>query len=143
VTRSEAPWTSTDGEACVLDDLGRSDFDRLQDRARRRRWYQGADPVAYCIFDMLVDRGVDITQRPLAKRKAALGKLLKVPLPNILLVGHFDGAGEQVFNEAVLPLKLEGLVAKRLDSVYTPGIRSSDWVKVKRKGAIPAERFRR
>ena len=34
----------TDGEACVLDDMGRSDADRFQDRARRRRWYEGADP---------------------------------------------------------------------------------------------------
>ncbi|MDN4592022.1 hypothetical protein DBA29_26415 [Xenophilus aerolatus] len=43
-----------DGEICVLDDAGRSDFDRLHARARRRRWYDGADPVVYCIFDVLV-----------------------------------------------------------------------------------------
>ncbi|WP_213956724.1 MULTISPECIES: hypothetical protein [unclassified Variovorax] len=41
------------------------------------------------------------------------------------------------------PLNLEGLVAKRLDSVYQSGVRSPDWVKVKRKGAVPAERFKR
>jgi bifunctional non-homologous end joining protein LigD len=58
-------------------------------------------------------------------------------------VGHFDGAGEQVFNEAFLPLKLEGLVAKRLSSIYQPGVRSSDRVKVKRNGAVPVERFKR
>ena len=40
-------------------------------------------------------------------------------------------------------LKLEGLVAKRADSVYKPGVRTSDWVKIKRAGAIPAERFKR
>jgi bifunctional non-homologous end joining protein LigD len=34
-----------DGEICVLDDLGRSNFDRLRARASRRRWYEGADPV--------------------------------------------------------------------------------------------------
>ena len=27
-----------DGEVCVLDELDRSDFNRLQNRARRRRW---------------------------------------------------------------------------------------------------------
>ncbi|WP_260501707.1 hypothetical protein [Aquabacterium sp. J223] len=37
-----------DGEVCVLDDLGRSDFDRLQDRARRRGWKPGFDPVVFC-----------------------------------------------------------------------------------------------
>jgi bifunctional non-homologous end joining protein LigD len=35
-----------DGEVVVLDDVGRSDFERLQDRAKRRRWHQGCDPVA-------------------------------------------------------------------------------------------------
>lgn len=34
-----------DGEVCVLDDLGRSDFNRLQDRAGHRRWVEGGDPA--------------------------------------------------------------------------------------------------
>ncbi|WP_225613176.1 hypothetical protein [Variovorax sp. VRV01] len=46
-------------------------------------------------------------------------------------------------NSSRIPLKLEGLVAKRADSAYRPGVRSSDWAKVKRKGAIPPERFKR
>ncbi|NDZ11458.1 hypothetical protein C7T35_23955 [Variovorax sp. WS11] len=133
----------TDGEVCVLDELGRSDFDRLQDRARRRRWYEGADPVAYCVFDLLVDGGKDITAVPLLQRKQALADLLDPAPPNVLVVGHFDSDGHRFFHEAVLPLKLEGLVAKWATSPYTPGKRSRDWVKVKRKGAVPAERFRR
>ena len=131
-----------DGEICVLDAHGRSDFERLQERARRRRWYGGADEVTYCVFDLLLENGKDITALPLAKRKARMLKRL-AGLPSILPVNHFDaGQGRQLFQQAVLALKLEGLVAKRLDSVYRPGIRSSDWVKVKRKGAVPAERFR-
>ena len=35
----------TDGEVCVLDDIGRSDFKRLRMRATRRRWHEGVDPV--------------------------------------------------------------------------------------------------
>lgn len=133
-----------DGELVVQDEQGRSDFDRLQDRAKRRRLYPGADPVVYCIFDLLVHRGTDVSQRPLKERKAMLAKLLARPLANILYVRHFSGAdGAAVFRQAVLPLKLEGLVAKRETSVYQPGIRSADWVKVKRKGAIPRERFKR
>ena len=42
-----------DGEVCVLDGIGRSDFDRLQDRARLRRYRPGADLVAFCVFDVL------------------------------------------------------------------------------------------
>lgn len=132
-----------DGEVCVLDELGRSDFDQLQDRARRRRRYPGGPDVVYCVFDLLVHRGVDITQQPLLKRKAALAKILKKPLPSIMYMSHFETGAAQLFKEAVIPLKLEGLVAKRVDSIYQPGVRSSDWVKVKRKGAIPPERFKR
>lgn len=46
-----------DGEVCVLDDLGRSDFNRLQDRAGRRRWFHGCDPVVFCAFDLLARDG--------------------------------------------------------------------------------------
>jgi bifunctional non-homologous end joining protein LigD len=131
-----------DGEVCVLDEIGRSDFNELQDRARRRGRYPGCPDVVYCVFDLLVHRGVDITQQPLLKRKAALAKVLKKPLPSLMYMSHFE-SGAQLFKEAVIPLKLEGLVAKRVDSVYRSGARTSDWVKVKRKGAIPAERFKR
>ena len=133
-----------DGEVCVLDDQGRSDFNKLQSRARQRKWFTGAPPVVYCVFDVLVDRGRDLTRQPLTKRKAELERVLKKTLPNVLAVGHFDGAdGLTVFDKAVTPLQLEGLVAKRAMSTYQPGVRSPDWVKVKRKGAIPPERFRR
>ncbi|WP_185879087.1 hypothetical protein [Variovorax sp. MHTC-1] len=39
--------------------------------------------------------------------------------------------------------ELEGLVAKRKDSVYLPGVRTDNWVKVKRKNVIPAQRSQR
>ena len=52
--------------------------------------------------------------------------------------------GEIAPSKTVILLTLEeGLVAKRVNSTYRPDVRSSDWVKVKRKGAIPPERFRR
>ncbi|MBT2325044.1 hypothetical protein J7E62_22175 [Variovorax paradoxus] len=136
----------TDGEGCVLDEMGRSDFDRFQDRARRRRWYEGADPVVYCVFDLLVDNGTDITQLPLIERKERLAKLLKVPPSSVLYVNHFDNEAHDInsiVRDAVVPFELEGLVAKRKDSVYTPGVRTSNWVKVKRKNAIPAQRLKR
>jgi bifunctional non-homologous end joining protein LigD len=133
----------TDGEICVLDDLGRSDFDRLHDRARRRRWYEGADPVTYCAFDLLMLNGDDIMTLPLLERKMLLAQLLQPPAAAVLFVGHFDSGAEQLFKEAVVPLKLEGLVAKRASSPYVPGSRSPDWVKVKRKGAVPPGRFKR
>src|SRR5215216_3258637 len=67
----------TDGEVCVLDEFGRSNFEALQDRARHRCWYLRAKPVVYCVFDLLVDQGVDITRQPLMLRKAALNRLFR------------------------------------------------------------------
>ncbi|MEJ8824710.1 hypothetical protein WKW80_22170 [Variovorax humicola] len=132
-----------DGEICTMDDLGRSTFEVLQERARRRRWYEGAPPVVYAVFKLLVNSGVEITQQPLSVRKSALVKLVERGLPGILVVTGFAGGGEGkwLFNGAVQQPKLEGAVAKRLDGVYRPGVCSPDWLKVKRGGVVPAERF--
>lgn len=130
-----------DGEVCVLDDLGRSDFNRLQDRSRRRRWYAGCDQVTYCAFDLLFQDGRNIMSLPLVERKARLAKLLN-GINGVLVVGDLP-AEAALFTEAVEPLLLEGIVAKRRASTYQPGVRSPDWVKVKRKGAVPPERFKR
>jgi bifunctional non-homologous end joining protein LigD len=135
----------TDGEGCVLDDMGRSDFDRFRTRALRKGWYEGADPVVYCVFDLLVDKGIDITRLPLIERKKRLAELFETPPPSVLLVHYFDNAENdihRVFREEVALFELEGLVAKRLDSVYTPGTRTADWVKVSRKNTIAAQRFK-
>ncbi|MDM0117899.1 hypothetical protein QTI66_38070 [Variovorax sp. J22R133] len=131
----------TDGEVCFLDDLGRSDFDKLQDRARKRKWVEGI-PLVYCAFDLLVDDGDVIIGDPLRSRKERLATLLTPAPPSVLVVGHFEEGGQQLFEQAVHHLKLEGIVAKRPESGYLPGVRSRDWVKVKRRGATPAERFK-
>lgn len=128
-----------DGEMCVLDDIGRSDFDRLHARARKR----GPDPsqpVVYCVFDVLAVKGKDVMGKPLLERKKLLDPLRG--LPGVLVVDYIAGEGEALYQH-VLSLKLEGLVAKRLDSPYRPGVRSLDWLKIKRPGAVPAKRFNR
>lgn len=82
-----------DGEVCVLDDIGRSDFERLQTRARRRGLRPGDDTVVYCVFDLLVNRGRDLRELPVEKRKAALRKLLAGESPGLLYVQDVeDGA---------------------------------------------------
>ncbi|SPR97332.1 ATP-dependent DNA ligase [Cupriavidus taiwanensis] len=130
-----------DGEVCVLNDIGKSDFERLHARARRKGWYRGADPVAYCVFDLLVEKQKDMRPQPIERRKAALQKLLTSLPPGMLYVADVDD-GEWLYSHA-LALGLEGVVGKRAGSVYRSGERSRDWVKVKRPGAVPPERFRR
>lgn len=131
-----------DGEVCVLDDYGRSDFDRLHARAKRRGFPAGADPVVFCAFDLLVHQGLDVRALPLKTRKRRLAQLLRRQRPSVLLVDGIAERGTWLFIQA-LELKLEGIVSKRLDSEYESGVRSRAWVKVKRPGAVPAERFRR
>lgn len=127
-----------DGEVCVLDELGRSDFDRLQTRKR------GGEAVTFCAFDLLARDGRSLIGLPVEARKAQLQELLTPALESVLYVDHFDAEhGRAMFEGPVHQLKLEGLVAKRLGSPYRPGERSADWVKVKRPGAVPAERFKR
>jgi len=133
------PQAILDGEVVVQDDIDRSDFDRLIKRARRRRWYAGADPVVYCVFDLLVLRGKDMRAEPLEARKAALRKLVKGL--DVLYVDSVED-GQWLYDQ-VLQLELEGVVGKRLGSTYQAGVRSLDWIKVKRPGAVPAKRFRR
>ena len=126
----------TDGEVVSLVDIGRSD---CGGRAVGR-FVPGDGSVLYCAFDVLVLDGTPVMDRPLIERKANLGPLLGGS-EGILPVGHFQGDGRTLFDQAVIPLKLEELVAKRADSVYRPGIRSPDWVKVKRNGAVLPKRF--
>lgn len=58
-------------------------------------------------------------------------------------VDHFDWQHGRDLYQQAKKLNLEGLVAKRLGSIYQPGERTADWQKVKVPGAVPAERFKR
>lgn len=134
-----------DGEGVVFDeDTGRSDFDRLQDRALRRRAPRpGDDAVVFMVFDALMINGVAMTDKPFEVRKAALRDLIADNLAAVQYVEHYAAQhGRDLYRQAI-KLKLEGLVAKRAASLYHPGERSADWKKVKVPGAVPPERFKR
>lgn len=139
--------TVVDGEMCILDELGRTDFNALHDRARRRRFRDGDLPVTYCVFDLLVQDGYSVMERPLVERKAELATILDPPPPNVLYARHIDSGTDAapvswLFAHA-LGLKLEGVVAKLAQSPYEPGVRTTAWFKLKRPGAVPPERFHR
>jgi bifunctional non-homologous end joining protein LigD len=138
--------TIVDGEIAVLDDVGRTDFETLQSRARRRRWRAGDVAVTYCVFDLLVVDGASIMGERLVERKVRLAQLLSAELPYILFARHVDSSMVEqpvswLYAQAVA-LELEGVVGKRADSVYVPGDRTKNWFKLKRPGAVPPERFK-
>ena len=111
-----------DGEIVALDSHGRPSFQALQHRA------SSSLAIAYYVFDVLAIDGRDLTPVPLDSRRVELRKL-KLPSP-LLLSDALPGTADEIVR-AVQALKLEGVMAKRRESVYRPGQRSHDWVKVR------------
>lgn len=114
-----------DGEAVALDEDGRPNFQLLQSTLQEQR---GAN-LAFFAFDLLVDRGEDITRLPNIERKDRLKTLLGGVRPPILFGDHVIGQGEDLFRE-ICKQGGEGLIAKRADAPYRAE-RSKNWLKVK------------
>ena len=113
-----------DGEIIAMKDNGQPDFQLLQ--------YAAKDPdtaIAYQAFDLLEFDGKDITDLSLIERK----KLLRDSLPksdHIRYCDHVVAKGKEFFNE-VQAKHLEGVIAKRMDGIYSAGLRSRSWLKIK------------
>jgi bifunctional non-homologous end joining protein LigD len=132
-----------DGEICVLNEhgiAGANEFNQLFRRQARRGYKTGDPQVVLCAFDALIVNGRSVMNQSLLERKRHLRRLLE-HVPHTLVVPEFVGEGEALYRAAV-KLELEGIVAKRLAAPYQPGVRSPDWLKIKRPGAVPAERFK-
>jgi bifunctional non-homologous end joining protein LigD len=114
-----------DGEVVVLDDRGVASFQRLQQLGQSRRG------LAYFAFDLLALDHEPLYALPLRERKARLEALIaEAASPRLRYSTHFDAAGPVVFQHACA-LGAEGIVSKRLDAPYRPGIRAADWQKIK------------
>jgi len=111
-----------DGEIVALDARGRPSFQALQHRA------SGETAIAFYTFDILSVNGRDLTGLPLDARRVEL-RHLKLASP-LLLSDALPGTAEEIIR-AIRRLKLEGIVAKRRESIYRPGKRSDDWIKVR------------
>jgi len=116
-----------DGEVVVEDKKGRSHFQLLQNLGQSN----GSGILKYYVFDLLSLDGNDITGLALTKRKELLKLLLKnYKLKNIFYSEHVMAKGNQLYKQAIKQ-RLEGIMAKNAESVYHPGKRSGDWLKVK------------
>jgi bifunctional non-homologous end joining protein LigD len=124
-----------DGEIVAFDGAGRPSFEALQQRMHvgsraRARKLAGATPVTYVIFDLLWLDGHSLMREPYAARHERLAALA-LNGANWQTPEHVVGEGMALL-EAAAEQQLEGVVAKRLNSLYQPGARTQDWVKVKR-----------
>ena len=124
-----------DGEVVVLDGTGRPDFGLLQHRINltrpgdieraARTW-----PARVMLFDILHLDGRSLVRRPYAERRAILEDLVPPAAGSRLDVPPVVD-GLDVALEVAKKHRLEGVVAKRLDSVYQPGRRGLTWLKLK------------
>ena len=125
VSKLKLRSTIVDGEVVAVDHDGVPRFQLLQ-----RFQKQPTAPTVYYIFDLLWSDGVDVTEKPILQRRALLREIISKEVPGIQIGTYIEEHGKALF--AMTKEKgMEGIVAKRKDSVYRPGRRTSDWLKIK------------
>ncbi|MBA2612071.1 MAG: DNA ligase D [Bacteroidetes bacterium] len=113
-----------DGEVVVLNENGDPGFQLLQHYES-----ESVYPIQYYVFDVLAINGTQTTDIPLIERKQLLKKLLKKN-EVVKYSDHIEEFGEEFF-EIAKKRNLEGIMAKKADSLYYPGVRTKDWLKIK------------
>jgi DNA ligase D-like protein (predicted 3'-phosphoesterase) len=127
-----APGTVLDGEIVAMSG-GRPDMQALLSRLQKGSGKippSGASvPVTYIVFDILEKDKKPLTDLPLLKRREIL-KTAVTEGPHVILSVPVEGKGVDYYRAAIAK-GLEGIMAKRKDSPYEPGLRSGSWLKVK------------
>jgi bifunctional non-homologous end joining protein LigD len=113
-----------DGEIVVMDEQGNPSFQKLQHYEENKHL-----PLLYYVFDLLELNGKQLYDQPLIERKKLLQELLP-PSDVIKYSDHVEETGEEFF-EVIQDKNLEGIMAKKADSHYYPGKRTSEWLKIK------------
>ena len=117
--------TMIDGEIVALDGEGRPSFSLLQNSRGRDH------TIVFYVFDLVCLAGEDLKGLPLAARRQILqAKLLPQLVEPIRLSEIFDVPADQLIR-VIRNGGLEGIIAKRRDSLYEPGRRSGAWRKMR------------
>lgn len=115
-----------DGEIVIEDNVGRSNFQLLQQYQKTKKGI-----VKYYVFDILNLDGNDVTTFSLIKRKELLQLLLsKFPSEHIIFSPHIAEKGID-FYELAIKKNWEGIMAKDANSMYRIGKRTDEWQKIK------------
>ena len=117
--------TVIDGELVAFDENGRPSFNAMQNA--------GADgtEIVYFVFDVMVLRGRDVMSEPLDARRRLLERHV---VPALAEPARYAGELNASLRDLVASVKahgLEGLVAKRRDGRYEPGLRTGAWRKMR------------
>lgn len=114
--------TILDGEVVAIDDRGRPVFNALQNYQRT------SQPIFYYVFDVLELGGRSLLHLPLRERRARLDGMKFADPVRVSQTLEADAAD---LARAAREQGLEGIVAKKANSIYEPGARSGAWVKFK------------
>jgi DNA ligase-1 len=137
----QADTAILDAEALAYHPVSEA-FLPFQETARRRRTYRidalaEQLPLKAFVFDLMYKDGDSLLEKPLAERLTLLEATL-MPDESLLLVRHQvvqDAETLSLLFEEAISKRLEGVMAKRLESPYEAGARNFNWVKLKRHAA--------
>lgn len=131
-----------DGEIAILESQFRADFEKIQIRGRTKiekkiNHFASETPAHYIAFDILMDQGISLLNEPLLLRKNHLTKLFSdlglnteiYQTSKLLNIEFF-----QNYEELLPHIETEygeGIVAKKLNSTWDEGARTTNWLKIK------------
>jgi bifunctional non-homologous end joining protein LigD len=113
-----------DGEIVVFDEHGKPNFQKLQNYHNRDKY-----AIQFLVFDIIELQGKSLTNQPLVERKKILRELLP-PSNLIRYCDHVENQGVVLFKQ-MQKMNLEGMIAKKKNSKYYIGRRTSHWLKIK------------
>lgn len=127
-------------DECVLDGElvcfveGKPDFYKMRQRSLMSDKFKieissKTAPITFTTFDILYLNGKDLCSLQLLKRKELLSKTVKSS-ERIIIPDYILGKGEELF-ELTVQTRIEGIIAKRIDSKYYSGKRTDVWQKIK------------
>lgn len=122
-----------DGELAVLAD-GKPKFSEIQRRSMLTNKFRidmesKKLPACFTAFDILYFQDHSVMDIPLTQRKQLLKKAIGEN-SRLAISRHIQEKGVALYNLAAQQ-ELEGIVAKKIDSLYHPGKRTKDWIKFK------------
>jgi len=113
-----------DGEIVAVNEKGLAVFQALQN------WQNTPVQLQYFVFDIMWLDGYDLTRIPLIERKRILKEIIPKDDEILKYSDHVIAGGKEFFQAAVAQ-GLEGIMAKKANSIYQVGKRTENWVKIK------------